>query len=321
VRVRIPGPPRWLRQRALRLDPREVDPTHRGFACGREAARERFRAIGAALLEGHAHAVRLGRARGLEVELARVPSELRGFAFEGAALGLALLDLVGWPPRARWAEFAHGAGEPHAYMLHVGAGLARERFGLPLVLPLAGFDPLLGALVADGQGFFAGYFRPERATAPAPARVRGYARRAWDQGLGRALWFVCGAEPVRAAQALECCEVARRGDLWSGLGLACAYAAGGADGAPGELARLARGAGFGCEVAQGACFAAEARARAGNRAQHVREACEALCGLDDERAAALARSARAGLPEGDEGGAYEAWRARIREASAERGAA
>jgi len=43
------------------------------------------------------------------------------------------------------------------------------------------------------------------------------------QGIGRALWFVSGGEPQRAA-ALSGAAAERASDLFAGLGLAMAYA-------------------------------------------------------------------------------------------------
>src|SRR5207247_986244 len=137
--------------------------------------------------------------------LERVEIELRGFAFEGAAMGLALLDrLTPWKAQ-RWRSFARGPGEPHAYMVHVGAGLALARLRKSLRLDRGDLDPLLRWLVADGYGFHEGFFRwaDRSRPLPAPERARGYARRAFDQGLGRSLWFSCGADPGRIATAIE----------------------------------------------------------------------------------------------------------------------
>jgi len=52
-----------------------------------------------------------------------------------------------------------------------------------------------------------------------------YARRVFDHGLGRSIWFSqgqCGAHLYHYRSFPE----NRRADLWSGIGLACTYAAG-----------------------------------------------------------------------------------------------
>ena len=49
-------------------------------------------------------------------------AELRGFAFEGAAMGLALLDCFTPWRKDRWPTFTERLAEPHIYMMHVGLG-------------------------------------------------------------------------------------------------------------------------------------------------------------------------------------------------------
>jgi hypothetical protein len=174
-------------------------------------------------------------------------------------------------------------------------------------------DPLLGWLAADGYGFHEGYFHPRRfvESRALPPRVSGYARRAFDQGLGRSLWFVHGADPARIAAAIARFAAPRRADLWSGAGLACAYAGGSG---PRETAALASMAGP-CRpaLAQGAAFAAGARERAGNPAPHTELACLTLCGCSAAAAAAVTDTALQGLAPVGDLPAYEAWRLRIQQ--------
>jgi hypothetical protein len=96
------------------------------------------------------------------------------------------------------------------------------------------------------------------------------------------------------------------------VGLACAYAGGLAH--DGILALSALSGAHANELAQGAAFAAEARARAGNPAPHTRLVCQILCGRDDTAAARAARETRENLPSAPDGQAYEEWRRRLRSA-------
>src|SRR6185436_14746696 len=110
-------------------------------------------------------------------------------------------------------------------------------------------------------------------------------RRAFDQGLGRSLWFVSGANVDRARAWIEAFAPTRRRDLWSGVGLAATYA-GGLDRAGLEALRSAA-PDYRAELAQGAAFAAEARRRAGNLVAHTETACAVLCDLSAEGAARI----------------------------------
>ena len=196
-------------------------------------------------------------------------------------------------------------------MSHVVAGVAIARLRGKLRLPRIGFDPLLGWLVADGYGFHEGYFHPEevRRDRARSKRVEGYARRAFDQGIGRSLWFACGADVDRIAEVIGAISPERASDLWSGVGLACAYA-GGVERPRIESLR-ARAGRFAPELAQGAAFAAQARARARNPAPSTDLACQVLCGSDATTAAAETVRALEGLPGDDLVPAFEVWRTRI----------
>ena len=113
-------------------------------------------------------------------------------------------------------------------MMHVGLGWALARLRRSVTPYLARLDPLLGWLVVDGYGFHEGYFDWPRyiERRAIPSRLNGYERRVFDQGLGRSLWFVKGADVAAVASAIDTFPSARRDDLWSGVGLACAYAGG-----------------------------------------------------------------------------------------------
>lgn len=306
------APLRTLFKFALGLSPSEATFERRGFRPGDRAAREHLECVGVNFLRGYNEALEDRGSDALAAALEEVADEFRGFAYEGAALALALLDkLVPWK-RTRLRSFMEGPGAPHIYMLYVGVGwsLARLRFGR--WAEAAEPNPLLGWLKLDGYGFHEGYFRWPRYVVrrQTPKRLKGYALRAFDQGLGRSLWFVEGADVRRIASTIDGFPEERRGDLWSGVGLACTYAGGVGAPAVSEL-RWAAGGYIG-DVAQGAAFAAKTRQRAGNPAPHTDTACRILCGLSADEAARVTDMELAGLaPEGSKP-AYEVWRERIR---------
>jgi enediyne biosynthesis protein E3 len=68
---------------------------------------------------------------------------------------------------------------------------------------------------------------------PVASRLRGHARRAVDQGLGRSPWSVGGADADRIAGTVATVPAARHAGLWGGVGLAPAVGATSAD--PGRL--------------------------------------------------------------------------------------
>jgi enediyne biosynthesis protein E3 len=235
----------------------------------------------------------------------------RGFAVEGAAMGAAIADALTFTDRRLCAWMTQN-DTAYTYLAHVGAGwaLARAPWRKSAIMRQA--DAIHGWLVFDGVGFHDTYFNSASVLAGWRRLRRGYAVRAYDQGIGRALWFVAGGDIARAAEAIRRFDDERRADLWSGLGLALAYVGGAASqNLSGAVAAAGR---YRANLAQGAAFAAEAHARARFIPTHTRDAVHLLAGVDAEAAAQLVRQSRAGLPDVDPPGMprYEAWRRDIR---------
>jgi hypothetical protein len=301
-----------LRQHLLGISADEASFTYRGFTPTAPHRQQQLERLGRTFVVGYNAAIRLAEPDVIVPHLDAVAEERRGFAFEGAAMGFALLDLVLPWPGQRFAGFLAGPASQHIYMAYVGAGWALARTSPVLSWRLGPLDPLLRWLMYDGYGFHAGYFHHHDAIdrQRRPGALRGYARNVFDQGLGRAMWFAKGAD-IRAvaATALRFPEH-RRADLWSGIGLAAAYA-GGLEAT--ELAVLADAAGpYRGELCQGAAFAAKAREHAGNPAPHTELACRAFCGMGATAAAMITDQALPAVGPGDHGEAYRAWRAEIR---------
>ena len=300
---------RWL----LGLAPEETRYQKRGFRGASAAARARLESIGTAFLSGYHAALDRGGPEGLAVPLERVDRDLQGFAYEGAAMGLALLDwLTPWR-RDRIATFLQGAGDAHAYMVHVGIGWVWARVPANVPRALAGLDPVLRWLAVDGYGFHEAFFHwpaylPDRA---APKGLAGYASRAFDQGFGRCLWFVNGANVELVARTIAGFAPARQADLWSGIGLAATYAGGVGEA---QLDQLRAHAGrFQPQLAQGSAFAAKARLRADNVSEHTALATRLLCDRSPEQAARVTDDAREHLPDDTAEPAFEIWRQRVQD--------
>ena len=301
------------RRRFLGLSTTEATFARRGFLTGEEKARHRLEHIGITFLTGYHAALEETGFVALARRLAAVDAESRGFAFEGAAMGLGLLDCFTPWRKDRWRTFTEHIGEPHIYMMHVGLGWALARLRRSFTSHLAQLDPVLGWLVVDGYGFHEGYFSwphyVERQETP--ARLTGYERRVFDQGLGRSMWFVKGADVAAVASAIDACPSARHHDLWSGVGLACTYA-GGCGRAALQSLRAAANEHLSA-VAQGVAFAAKTRQRAANLNSYTETVCRVMCERSAEEAAAITDAALENLRGDDSVPAYEIWRRRIQE--------
>lgn len=246
--------------------------------------------------------------------------ELRGFAYEGAGVGLAALDcFLPWKNRTR--DFVDGPGSPYIYAIYLGAGMGLARIHRkPEPFRVRLHDPLLSWVVLDGYGFHEGFFDRRRSVEQriVPTHLSGYARRAFDQGLGRSIWFSAGANVERVVTTIGTFDPSRHADLWSGVGLACGYT-GGVDRPTIEMLQsvvtnipCSDPGTYRSYLALGVVMAARARQQVGNLASHNEIACEVLCNLSSKEAAHMAELALQDLPFDGIEPAYEIWRQRIR---------
>lgn len=301
------------RTRIFGLARDEVSFGRRRFFAGDDTVRVHLERAGGAFIDGYNAAMRSGSFKELSEALAAVSSDLTGFAHEGSAMALALLDLLTPFRRSRWRRFAEATSE-HVYLTHVGAGWALARMRRRHLPPWFRCDPLLEPLVFDGFGFHEAFFHPDQIVRlhQRPALSDRGALRAFDQGVGRSLWFVDCGDARRIAASVASFEPERHADLWSGVGLAAAYAGGVSRETLTVLADLSSR--FRVHLAQGAAFGARARQRAGNLNAATDLAAQIFCGTSAGKAADVAENAARALPTDRSHDRYEQWRQEIREA-------
>ncbi|GLW05817.1 hypothetical protein Misp01_09470 [Microtetraspora sp. NBRC 13810] len=311
--------------RRLVLAPALADVTfaRRGFPVEGTAATGRLEAIPQSVICGFEWGIDARDQWELERRLDFVTPELRGFAYEGATMACAVLDAMRGGRGHRTRDLLLGPGQPHIFLAYIGIGFAMAR--LPRVLwkkavpDLTGspYYPVMTWLAVDGYGFDRAYFDTgrwvDRQEAPTPYPWEGspdYFLRAVDQGIGRALWFICGGRAPQVAAAVRRFAGRRQADLWSGVGLAAAFAGGGE---PAGLAVLRREAGeHRPELAQGVVFAVKARAYAGFVPAHTEAAAGALADLTPQAAVALADDSEVAAGASGPVPAYELWRRNVR---------
>lgn len=205
--------------------------------------------------------------------LSQTPRDMRGFLVEGAGMGAAIRD--GMTPGHRHLSALSAAhGGEYGYLIEVGAGWALARMpwlGRKLFRAL---PPQLFSLVLDGRGFHDTFFRPARQIAVLKALRSGVNARAYDQGIGRALWFVTLARVEIVLDRIGAADPIRRGDLLAGLGLAMAYAG---PARPDEWAQvLGRFASHARQYQQGIAFAAAAQVAGGHVSENLIRICSAV---------------------------------------------
>jgi hypothetical protein len=216
-----------------------------------------------------------------------------GFAYEGAGMALTVLDLLKLTKSSRLKSFVTEVGEKHDYIAMVGAGLAVARMrwaGGFTRSYFSSFDPLLSWCMPDGFGFHQGFFSPDKFVdhqENSPPDFTPAARQLFDSGIGRSLWWTCGASPQQIAATIARFPEDRRGEIWCGIGVACSYA-GGDDGS--SLSALLELAGrHHVDFLSGLPFAARMRQKAGNTSPVTENACRKLLGQTADETADMAQ--------------------------------
>ena len=300
-----------MRQRLFSISTEETTFAKRGFKTPDPQIQEQLEKVGRTFLQGYHAAIANDKLDVLVPQLNAVAADWRGLAFEGAAMGLAILDFLPGGRKNRLQEFLAGGGEDHAYMVHVGAGWILGRIPVKVDKYVSQLDPLLKWLAIDGYGFHEGFFHHSRYITERVVsdKVSGYAQRMFDQGLGRSLWFVAGADVTHIRETISQFSPIRQPDLWSGVGLSCAYV-GGVDKIAMAALRTAAEP-HQVQLFQGAAFAANTRQREFNSTVHTELACQVFCSMSASAAAKITDIALENLPPDAEEPAYEVWRRRI----------
>ncbi|HET9138963.1 DUF1702 family protein [Actinophytocola sp.] len=314
-----------LRQYVLAPKLSTVTFAERGFPGAGSPAAERLEAIPQSVVCGFEWGIAARDLWDVQRRLELVEAEQRGFAYEGAAMAFAVRDAMAGGSGRRTRELLLGPGAPHVFLTYIGIGFAMARLPRPLwrnIIPDltdSPYYPTMTWLAVDGYGFDLAYFHTRRYVdeqrVPAPYPWEGsadYFPRAVDQGIGRALWFIHGADPAAVTAAVNRFAPQRRPDLWSGVGLAATFAGGcPADG----LAVLrAASAEHWPQLGVGVVFAIKARTFAGHVPAHSELGATTLAGLSVADAVAIADRTEAYPDDGDQAvPVYERWRGRIRE--------
>lgn len=309
-----------LRRLAMAPSLAAVTFAERGFPARPSPVTERLESIPQSVICGFEWALDARDQWEVERRLALVETEMRGFAYEGATMAFTIRDVM---RGERTREFLLGPAQPHIFLTYIGIGFAMARLPRRLwskVLPDLGgspYYPTMSWLAVDGYGFDRAYFDTKRWVdgrfVPRPYPWAGdsaYFLRAVDQGIGRALWFIHGADVAEVAQRVAGFPGERRADLWSGVGLAATFA-GGASGLP--LKRMRDLAGeHAPELGVGTVLAAKARDYAGYVPDFIEAATLALGGVTVEECVALADRTEDASRAGGPLPPYELWRRAIR---------
>jgi hypothetical protein len=314
-----------LRKNLLTPSLDDVTFAKRGFPAAATAESRYLESIPQHVILGFEFGIEFGDRPQSLLRLGMVERDFRGFAYEGATMAFTLLDVMPGRRSDRTKRFLDGNAAPHLFVAYIGIGFAMSHLPRVLwskVLPELKdqwFHPRASWLAVDGHGFDQAYFNSKKwidgQRVPKPYSWQGrpeYFVRAFDQGIGRMLWFMHGASPSGVASAISAFASHRHADLWSGIGVAAAYAGAG-DPEMFKVLREVSGE-YLPELAQGVVFAAKARIHEDLETPHTEVATRVVCDMTLSEASDITDEAsdlfvgeRESLPD------YELWRRKVQD--------
>lgn len=154
--------------------------------------------------------------------------EFRSIAYEAASFCIALKDLDTTNDLLNWKSFLIELGKPHATQIHVGLGWALAQKHIDPISFLSQLEPMMRYRVLDGYGYYEGIFRRRKSVLSQQKfeTKDDVASCAYDQGLGRSLWYSNRGVIDDVKNVIEKFTENRRKDLWRGVGIAVVYVGG-----------------------------------------------------------------------------------------------
>jgi len=218
-----------LRKQVFGLSLTEANFKNRGFTEGKEA-QPRLELVAKTVVNGYNVAVENGLGEDLLAIRSAIEPELVGFFNEGIGMGLYTLNLFSVSGKQPFWDFVKGEGQHHEYMSYIGAGLACGVFRRPFKKFMDKACPMSGCLVLDGIGFYFAMFKTQKTIqglyVPNSVKENEFYQQRYDNGIGRAVWFIDSGEPESIAKTINSFPEERRAEIWSGIGLAATYAGG-----------------------------------------------------------------------------------------------
>ena len=172
----------------LEISPEETSFSRHKFHRGEPSVQQHLQQCALAFVSGYNTALACNSNDALVAQLEQMEQQFKGFAYEGAGMALAILDFL-LPGRGHFLPLTLSEGNDYIYLLYVGWGwsmgrLPRKHINASVRTP---YDPLLLWLAYDGYGFHEGFFSWQKSYLQQRypfGLPTGYARRAFDQGLG-----------------------------------------------------------------------------------------------------------------------------------------
>ena len=164
----------------------------------------------------------------LYYQLDAISDEFRSVSYEGASFAIAQASISKNGTLALWESFKKETKGLHDSQIHVGLGWALASLNSNIEDHTSSFSPYMVSRVIDGYGYYYGIFKRRIAirTAQIPDLIIEKNKMAFDQGLGRALWYLAEGNHEKLSRLISIIPENRHADLWRGVGIAFTYVGG-----------------------------------------------------------------------------------------------
>ena len=159
---------------------------------------------------------------------AKVPNEFISVAFEGFSMGIALKSLRENQSLVDWNVFFNNHGQKHTSQVYVGLGWALCELDVPLESALHTIDGKWKLRILDGYGYYSAIFKRRETIRKMeiPCQISADFVPAFNQGIGRSLWYISNGDVERLNRNIELFASTRRYDIWRGVGIAMTFVGG-----------------------------------------------------------------------------------------------
>ncbi|CAN5538354.1 hypothetical protein BH10BAC1_BH10BAC1_09700 [soil metagenome] len=204
-------------------------------------------------------------------------------AFEAAAMAMALKDFSSGDAILNWQTLLNSS-KKFACQIYLGMGWAVAREKRNIISFIDELNRNMQFRIWDGCGYFDGVFR-QRQTVKGQKRlehIQAKDYQAYDEGLGRSLWYICKGDEKKLEELLQQFAPDRHADLWRGIGIACSFVGGFEEAALKNLLLIAGH--HSIQLGIGAAMVAKSRIESDCKTEDIELACTIFCNLNAQEA-------------------------------------
>ena len=155
-------------------------------------------------------------------QLNEVDEEFRSMAFEGASMAITIQSIEAEDGLQRWSEFLD-SNPKYTTQITIGLGWAIGEKDFSPDSVLGRLNSMTQARAMDGFGYFMGLFRRRISirTQQIPEGISDDLQLAFDQGIGRSLWYISKGDLEMLERMMDSFPEYRQKHMWRGIGVAC----------------------------------------------------------------------------------------------------